>query len=93
MDDNSLYEAQRLVYKNINFIDESQIPKVHRLRAYDLVKDIDLKDIVFVAPNRYQESILWTGDKVLIKGLKLKGYDKLITTQEMVKLRNRLGIG
>ncbi len=38
-----------------------------------------------------RESILWTGDKALIKGIKLTGYDKVITTTEMVKLRNRLG--
>lgn len=91
LNDNTLHESQRLIYKNINFIDESQIPKVNRLRAYDLVKDVDLNDIVFVALNDYQESILWTGDKVLIKGLKFKGYDKVITTDEMVKLRNILG--
>ena len=39
--DNALHESQRLVYKNISFIDEGQIPKAHRLQAYNLVKDID----------------------------------------------------
>jgi len=93
LNDIALHESQRLVYKNINFIDEYQIPKVYRLQAYDLVKDIDLNDIVFVALNEYQESVLWTGDKALIKGLKLTGYDKVITTTEIVKLRNTLGKG
>jgi len=87
--DNDLLESQRLVYKNINFIDEEQIPKAFRLRAFDLVKNIDLNDIVFVALNEYQASILWTGDKALIRGLRSIGYDKVITTDEMVKLRNR----
>jgi predicted nucleic acid-binding protein len=89
--DSDLLESQRIVYKNISFIDEEQIPKIHRLRAYELVKDIDLNDIVFVALNEYQKAILWTGDKVLFKGLKLKGYNKVITTDEMIKLRKRLG--
>lgn len=91
LNDNALYESQRLIYKNIRFIDEGQIPKTHRLRAYELLKDIDLNNIVFVALNEYQESILWTGDKALIIGLKLSGYNKVITTIDMVKLRNRLG--
>jgi len=88
--DNDLLESQRIVYKNINFIDEGQIPKLHRLRAYELVKDIDLNDIVFVALNEYQNAILWTGDKALIEGLRLIGYNRVITTDEIIKLRKRL---
>ena len=90
LDDNDILESQRLIYKNIDFIDEGQIPKKYRVQAYDLVKDIDLNDLVFVALNEYQKSILWTGDKVLISGLKEIGYDRAITTDEMIKLRNRL---
>lgn len=84
LEDHDLIELQRLVYKNINFITERQIPKSHRLRAYDLLKNIDLNDIAFIALNEYQKSILWTGDKVLIKGLRLIGYNKVITTEEMI---------
>ena len=87
---NSLSESQRLIYKNITFIDEEQIPKEYRLKAYKLVRDIDLKDIVFVALNEYLKAILWSGDKALIKGLRSTGYDKVITTSEMIRLRNRL---
>ncbi len=90
LEDGLLIESQRLIYKNINFISEAQIPKTHRLEAYNLVKDIDLDDIVFIALNEYQNSILWTGDKVLITGLKSRGYDKVISTNELVKLRKHL---
>jgi predicted nucleic acid-binding protein len=90
LDDNDLHESQRLVYKKISFIDEEQIPKIHRLQAFDLVKDIDLNDIVFVALNESQKSILWTGDKALINGLRSIGYERVITTDEMIKLRNQL---
>ena len=90
LEDSLLIESQRLIYKNINFISEAQIPKTHRLEAYNLVKDIDLDDIVFIALNEYQNSILWTGDKVLITGLKSRGYDKVISTNELVKLRKHL---
>jgi predicted nucleic acid-binding protein len=87
---NELLESQRLIYKNINFIDEGQIPKKFRLKAYDLVNDIDLNDVVFVALNEYQKAILWTGDKALIDGLRQKGYDRIHATDEMIKLRNDL---
>jgi len=91
LNESVLHESQRLINKNISFIDEGQIPRKHRIRAFELVKDIDLKDIAFVALSEYQESLLWTGDKALIKGLKSAGYDRVITTEQMVKLRNNLG--
>lgn len=85
-----LLESQRLIYKNINFIDEGQIPKSFRLKAYDLVKDIDVNDVVFVALNEFQKSIFWTGDKALINGLRQKRYDRILSTDEMIKLRKEL---
>jgi hypothetical protein len=54
------------------------------------VKDIDLKDIAFVALSEFQRAILWSGDQSLIKGLRARGYDRIITTNEMKKLRERL---
>lgn len=88
--DSDLLESQRLIYRNITFIHEGQIPKSFRLHAYNLVKDIDLNDIAFVALNEFQESLLWTGDKPLYKGLKSIGYDRVLLTEEMIKLRNKL---
>jgi predicted nucleic acid-binding protein len=55
-----------------------------------LVKAIDMNDIAFVALNEFQNSILWTGDKPLVKGLRLVGYDRVLLTNEMVNLRNTL---
>ena len=62
-----LRESQRIIYKNVNFIDEAQISKQSRIRAFELVKDIDLNDIAFIALNESLGSVLWTGDKILIK--------------------------
>ncbi len=90
LNEEALLESQRLVYRRIKFIDEGQIPKIFRLKAFDIVKQIDLNDIVFVALNEYQESLLWTGDKKLLTGLKQKGYISIISTSEMILLRNRL---
>lgn len=85
-----LSESRYLILKNIFFISEQQIPVQYRLNAYELVKDVDIKDIAFVALNEFQKSFLWTGDKVLIKGLKNKGYKNVITTRELIKLKEFL---
>jgi predicted nucleic acid-binding protein len=66
------------------------IPKKEKIKAYNLVKDVDLNDIAFVALNEYKQALLWTGDKVLINGLKAKAYDRIITTEEMINLRLEL---
>ncbi|MCF8372823.1 MAG: hypothetical protein K9H64_14455 [Bacteroidales bacterium] len=86
-DKKAIVETEHLIYNEIHFIDEEQIPKDNLLFAIELVKDIDEKDIVFIALNEYLDTKLWTGDKKLINGLKSKGYNKIISTQEMIELR------
>lgn len=88
--EHDLLESQRIIYKNVNFIDEAQISKLYRKRAFELVKNIDLDDIAFVALNESLESILWTGDKGLLKGLRVKGYKRIASTEDIIKLRRKL---
>lgn len=90
LSNSELSETRHLIYKNIVFIGEQQIPSQYRINAYELVKDIDVKDVAFIALNEFQKSILWTGDKILINGLKRKGYDSIISTKDLIKLRNLL---
>ena len=90
LSDDKLQESRRLVYKNIIFIDERQIPTPFRIKGYELVKDIDINDFAFVSLNEYNESLLWSGDKKLILGLKSKGYKRVINTEELAQLRLRL---
>ena len=90
LDDGALLEAQLLIYKNITFIDEGQIPKFFRIRAFNLLKSIDINDIAFIALNEFQGSLLWTGDKQLTNGLRNIGYKGVITTEEMIILRSHL---
>ncbi len=90
LEEHYLLESQRIIYKNVNFIDEAQISKEYRKRAFELVKDIDINDIAFVALNESLESILWTGDKGLLKGLRGKGYNRIATSEDIIKLRRKL---
>lgn len=85
-----LSESRYLILKNIFFINEQQIPVHYRLNAYKLVKDVDIKDVAFVALNEFQKSFLWTGDKILSKGLKNQGYKNVITTSELIRLKEFL---
>jgi predicted nucleic acid-binding protein len=58
----------------VNFYNEKSISLPSRQTAYDLCKDIDPKDAVFVALSCELDAPLWTGDKKLKKGLMSKGF-------------------
>jgi predicted nucleic acid-binding protein len=49
-----------------------------------------MDDLVFVALNEYLDKVLWTGDMKLYKGLKKKGYKKVVTFREIQKALNIL---
>lgn len=67
----------------IQFIEDKSIPRQYRLEAYEIVKDIDVDDVFFVALNRYKKHKIWTSDKTLILGLEKKGYKICVTTNEL----------
>ncbi len=78
-----LLELLYLVLKRIDFINESQISKANWTKATELTKDIDIKDISFVALTLETDGILLTGDKKLYKGLKRKGFERVVTVGEL----------
>ena len=51
------------------------IASENRVKAYELCKDIDPKDAVYVALCLEREADLWTGDKKLIRHLTEQGFD------------------
>lgn len=51
--------------------------------AINLLQDIDLNDVEYVALSDHIKGKLWTGDKILIKGLQRKGWDKFISVREI----------
>ena len=81
-----LSELINLIESRIFFIDEKLLPETVIFRAKELVKDIDFDDFAFVAIANYLNALLWTGDKVLIEGLRKKNYKNIITTLELLKL-------
>jgi predicted nucleic acid-binding protein len=85
-----IFESEYQIYKSITFISEEQIDENSWKFAIELVRNIDPKDIVYIAYTKQFNSSLWTGDKKLIKGLFEKGYHQYLTTDELFSIRNNL---
>ena len=66
---------------------EVHIPLSIRISSKHLVEDIDPKDVVYIAFAKYFRCKLWSGDKVLGKGLGKEGFTNIISTDELYKIR------
>jgi predicted nucleic acid-binding protein len=74
----------QMLFKEITVIPKFAISKENWYEAYRLCKDTDEKDTPFVALSLELAVPLWTNDKKLVKGLKKKGFDSLLTTEELM---------
>lgn len=75
------------VLKNIDLISSEAISEILWNRAYELVSDVDEDDTPFIATAIGIEAVIWTGDKKLIDGLKVKGFQDIYSTAELYGLR------
>jgi predicted nucleic acid-binding protein len=82
-------EAEYQVCKDITFISEEQINYNFWTEAHDLVHDIDIKDIQYVAYAKQFRCKLWSGDKKLFRGLTEKGFVNIVTTDDLFTMRNK----
>jgi predicted nucleic acid-binding protein len=62
------------IIERIKFIPIDYIGDESRQKAYDLCKDVDIKDTPFIALAIALDIPIWTGDKKLKDGLRLKGF-------------------
>ncbi|MEO6728783.1 MAG: PIN domain-containing protein [Candidatus Dojkabacteria bacterium] len=84
--DIDLHKAVSLITSKIRFINVELIPKNIFNKAEQLTRDIDIDDTEFVALTEHVRGKLWTGDKELLRGLRRKNWDKLVTTEDLYKL-------
>ena len=85
-----IQEAEFQVCKDITFISEEQLKISTWKAAEKLVADIDPKDVHYVAFSKHFRCKIWSGDKILMKGLAKKNFKNFISTDELFKLRERL---
>ena len=82
-----LHKAVALITSKIKFINVELIPQILLKKAQKLTSDTDIDDTEFVvALTEHIRGNLWTGDKNLQKGLKIKKWDRLILTDGLYKL-------
>lgn len=80
-------ESEYQICKSIVFINEEQISPYNWDIAFDLVKNIDPKDVSYVAFSKQFRCKIWSGDKELIKGLAAKEFRNFVTTDVLFKIR------
>lgn len=84
---NEQLEASQLqVLSKINFINEELIDIDIWLAAEELTKGIDVDDTDFVAMTIFLDGYLWTGDKVLYRGLRRRKFNRVLNTAELTEI-------
>ncbi|WP_394335230.1 PIN domain-containing protein [Algoriphagus antarcticus] len=85
----SEYELEKiiqLITQRIRFINIRLVPLELYNKSESLTRDIDIDDTEFVALAEHAKAKLWSGDKKLIKGLKQKNWNKVISTEDLLNL-------
>jgi len=86
LDEEEVLEVLYTILKKIDFINDTQIPIEIWEEANELTIDVDKADKAHVALTLHiEDSYLWTGDKPLIKELKIKGFERVLTTDELLR--------
>ncbi|PZX47462.1 PIN domain-containing protein [Algoriphagus chordae] len=87
LSESQLQISYALVLSKLKFINEEIIPVEIWLNSEKITQKIDPDDIAFVALTKFLDASLWTGDKVLYKGLKGQDFNKLVNTTELLAMR------
>lgn len=85
--DEELQVSFTQVLSKLKFINEEIIPVETWVASEEITKGIDVDNTDFVALTKFLRATLWTGDKVLYKGLKKSNFKKLLNTAELLALR------
>ena len=83
--EDEILELLYVILGSIKVVDEMQIPYEFRKLSYELTKDVDVKDAIFVASALALNAKIWTGDKKLREHLiKNNKEDLIISTKELL---------
>lgn len=71
------------VLSHIMLIDDHEISDKIFKKAFNLTKAIDPKDAIYIALAITFDTLFWTGDLKLLRELRKKGYNQIITTSDL----------
>lgn len=76
LSETELYELMYRIFNRIKFVNEYAISRDSKTKAYELCKGVDEDDTPIIALAIELDGEVWTGDKVLVEGLKEKGFNR-----------------
>ncbi len=83
-------DSELQVCKDIIFISEELVSIDNWNLANELVKDVDEKDAPYIAFSKQFNCKIWSGDKKLVSGLKKRGFNNFISTDQLLEFREKL---
>jgi len=80
-----LQEFTIFVFSHLIVVPQFYITLINKYKAYELCKDIDEKDTIYIALSLELNTTLLTRDKPLFNGLKNKGFEKIMMFDQFVE--------
>ena len=75
LEDDEVYELMQALFDKIHFVNEMLVSTENVIYAYRLCKDVDEKDIPFVALCLEFDALLWSRDEKLKTHLQIQGFN------------------
>jgi predicted nucleic acid-binding protein len=83
LSEDELLALLHTLLERVHFFDEDAIRIGCWAEAWRLCRDVDEKDVAYVALTLELEGFLWTGDRELESGLRRKGFDRFFEPPAM----------
>jgi len=80
-----LKEFTIFIFSHLIVVPQFYIAQTNRDKAFELCKDIDEKDTIYVALSLELNTTLLTRDKPLFNGLKTVGFEKIIMFDQFIE--------
>ncbi len=82
LSESDLIRFYYILLKRLYLFKEDLLSLENRKKAFELCRDVDETDTPHVALTLELDGLLWTGDKALKEGLKLKGFTQFFEPKE-----------